>query len=199
MSEYRIRVAEAITSARESAKVSQRELADRLGRDKRTIQKWEKGEMKLALEDFLAIFDALKVPVEPYSKWIRHPELFPKGLADIREFSADKKRSALLDYYREQAAPLEVEQEYYILFATHGSSHYGIRQECMANLQTPLRDRKRICGQIISNYEEAKLTGMLTDPEGTQPDMELLHACYKASERSIQNGENYYTLKELDD
>ena len=50
MSEYRLRVAEAIVAARESVDVSQRELADRLGRDKRTIQKWEKGEMKIALE-----------------------------------------------------------------------------------------------------------------------------------------------------
>ena len=86
MSEYRLRVAEAIVAARESVGVSQRELADRLGRDKRTIQKWEKGEMKIALEDFLEIFDALKVQMEPYSKWIRHPELFPKGLDDIRNF-----------------------------------------------------------------------------------------------------------------
>ena len=53
MSAYRCRVAEAMTAAREAAGVSQRELADRLGRDKRTIQKWEKGEMKIALEDFL--------------------------------------------------------------------------------------------------------------------------------------------------
>ena len=63
MSAYRYRVAEAMTAAREAAGVSQRELADRLGRDKRTIQKWEKGEMKIALEDFLAVFDALKVQV----------------------------------------------------------------------------------------------------------------------------------------
>ena len=64
MSAYRCRVAEAMTAAREAAGVSQRELADRLGRDKRTIQKWEKGEMKIALEDFLAVFDALKVQVD---------------------------------------------------------------------------------------------------------------------------------------
>ena len=94
MSAYRCRVAEAMTAAREAAGVSQRELADRLGRDKRTIQKWEKGEMKIALEDFLAVFDALKVQVEPYSKWIRHPELFPNGLSDILQYSTDKKRRA---------------------------------------------------------------------------------------------------------
>ena len=139
MSAYRYRVAEAMTAAREAAGVSQRELADRLGRDKRTIQKWEKGEMKIALEDFLAVFDALKVQVEPYSKWIRHPELFPNGLSDIVQYSTDKKRAALGDFYRCQASPMEVEQEYYFLYADHGSDYHGMYQQWMANLLTPLR------------------------------------------------------------
>ena len=152
-------MAEAIAAARQDAGVSQRALAERLGRDRRTIQKWEKGEMKITLEDFLDIFDALKIPVEAYSKWIRNPELFPRGLDDIRGFSTDKKRSALADYYEHQASPLEVEQEYYFLFANHGSSCDGMYQQWMANLMTPLRDRKRICGQIIDNYNEALATG----------------------------------------
>lgn len=155
MSEYRLRVAEAIVAARESVDVSQRELADRLGRDKRTIQKWEKGEMKIALEDFLEIFEALKVQVEPYSKWVRHPELFPNGLADISGFATDKKRGALADFYKCQASPLEVEQEYYFLFADHGSDYHGMYQQWMANLMAPLRDRRRICAQVIDNYTES--------------------------------------------
>lgn len=197
MSAYRYRVAEAMTAAREAAGVSQRELADRLGRDKRTIQKWEKGEMKIALEDFLDIFDALKIPVEAYSKWIRNPELFPRGLADIRGFSTDKKRSALADYYEHQASPLEVEQEYYFLFANHGSSCDGMYQQWMANLMTPLRDRKRICGQIIDNYNEALATGAITDPDAPQPNMDVLRACYEASSQSVQNGDNGYALSGL--
>lgn len=197
MSAYRYRVAEAMTAAREAAGVSQRELADRLGRDKRTIQKWEKGEMKIALEDFLDIFDALKIPVEAYSKWIRNPELFPRGLDDIRGFSTDKKRSALADYYEHQASPLEVEQEYYFLFANHGSSCDGMYQQWMANLMTPLRDRKRICGQIIDNYNEALATGAITDPDAPQPNMDVLRACYEASSQSVQNGDSGYALSGL--
>ena len=197
MSAYRYRVAEAMTAAREAAGVSQRELADRLGRDKRTIQKWEKGEMKITLEDFLDIFDALKIPVEAYSKWIRNPELFPRGLDDIRGFSTDKKRSALADYYEHQASPLEVEQEYYFLFANHGSSCDGMYQQWMANLMTPLRDRKRICGQIIDNYNEALATGAITDPDAPQPNMDVLRACYEASSQSVQNGDSGYALSGL--
>ena len=175
MSAYRCRVAEAMTAAREAAGVSQRELADRLGRDKRTIQKWEKGEMKIALEDFLAVFDALKVQVEPYSKWIRHPELFPNGLSDILQYSTDKKRAALGDFYRCQASPMEVEQEYYFLYADHGSDYH-----------------------VIENYNEALATGTITDPDAPQPNMEVLQACYEASAQSIQNGANGYTMLSLD-
>lgn len=197
MVEHRIRVAEAIVAARQDAGVSQRDLAERLGRDRRTIQKWEKGEMKITLEDFLDIFDALKIPVEACSKWIRNPELFPRGLADIRGFSTDKKRSALADYYEHQASPLEVEQEYYFLFANHGSSCDGMYQQWMANLMTPLRDRKRICGQIIDNYSEALATGAITDPDAPQPNMDVLRACYEASSQSVQNGDSGYALSGL--
>ena len=194
MTGYRGRIARSLVNARESADVSQRELAERLGRDKRTVQKWESGEMKISMEDFLEIFDALHVAVEPYSKWIRHPELFPNGLADINKFNHDKRRSALVHYYGRQASPVEVEQEYYILFADHGSDYYGMRQQRIANLQTPLRDRRRICGQIIGNYYEARELGALTDPNGPQPNMDILLACYRASAESVRNGSNRYAI-----
>ena len=194
MTEYRKRIAEAIINAREAVEVSQRELAERLGHDKRTVQKWESGEMKISLEDFLEIFDALHVAVEPYSKWIRHPELFPNGITDIKGFNHDQRRTALVHYYAQQASPTEVEQAYYIQFADHGSDYYGIRQQCIANLQTPLRDRRRICGQIISNYNEAKDLGVMTDPDGPQPNMEILMACYHASAQSVREGSNRYSI-----
>ena len=70
-------------------------------------------------------------------------------------------------------------------------------QQWMANLMTPLRDRKRICGQIIDNYSEALATGTITDPDAPQPNMEVLRACYEASAQSVQNGDNGYTLHGL--
>lgn len=190
MTNYRNRIGEAIAFARNVAGRSQQELADMLGRDKRTIQKWERGEIRIALEDYLDVFDTLHLPVGPYEMWIRHPELFPRGMEDIKGFSTEKKRRTLADYYLHQAAPLEIEQEYYILFGDHGSNSCGIRQEQLANLQTPLRDRKRIVNQIIDNYYEARAIGHLTDPEGQQPVMPILEACYDASARSVEANEN---------
>ena len=108
MSNYRNRIGEAIAFARNVAGRSQQELADMLGRDKRTIQKWERGEIRIALEDYLDVFDTLHLPVGPYEMWIRHPELFPRGMEDIKGFSTEKKRRVLADYYLHQAAPLEI-------------------------------------------------------------------------------------------
>ena len=92
MTNYRNRIGEAIAFARNVAGRSQQELTDMLGRDKRTIQKWERGEIRIALEDFLDVFDTLHLPVGPYEMWIRHPELFPRGMEDIKGFSTEKKR-----------------------------------------------------------------------------------------------------------
>ena len=199
MTNYRNRIGEAIAFARNVAGRSQQELADMLGRDKRTIQKWERGEIRIALEDYLDVFDTLHLPVGPYEMWIRHPELFPRGMEDIKGFSTEKKRRVLADYYLHQAAPLEIEQEYYILFGDHGSNSCGIRQEQLANLQTPLRDRKRIVNQIIDNYYEARAIGHLTDPEGQQPVMPILEACYDASARSVEANENRYSIGSIED
>lgn len=90
MTKYRNRIGEAIAFARNVAGRSQQELADMLGRDKRTIQKWERGEIRIALEDYLDVFDTLHLPVGPYEMWIRHPELFPRGMEDIKGFSTEK-------------------------------------------------------------------------------------------------------------
>lgn len=158
----------------------------------------ERGEIRIALEDYLDVFDTLHLPVGPYEMWIRHPELFPCGMEDIKGFSTEKKRRVLADYYLHQAAPLEIEQEYYILFGDHGSNSCGIRQEQLANLQTPLRDRKRIVNQIIDNYYEARAIGHLTDPEGQQPVMPILEACYDASARSVEANENRYSIGSIE-
>jgi len=197
MSNYRKRIAEAIIFARESVGVSQRELAERLKRDRRTLQKWEKGEMRISMEDFLEIFEVLKLSVEPYSKWIRHPELFSRGMEDITQFSTDRKRIALVTYYAEQASPAEIDQKYYLLFGDHGSNYYGMLQQRLANLQTPLRDRKRICRQIIDNYIDARDANMLTDPDAPQPNMDILNACYEASVQSVHDGNNRYFLGDI--
>ena len=164
------------------------------------VRNWtERGEIRIALEDYLDVFDTLHLPVGPYETWIRHPELFPRGMEDIKGFSTEKKRRVLADYYLHQAAPLEIEQEYYILFGDHGSNSCGIRQEQLANLQTPLRDRKRIVNQIIDNYYEARAIGHLTDPEGQQPVMPILEACYDASARSVEANENRYSIGSIED
>ena len=80
----------------------------------------------------------------------------------------------------------------------HGSNSCGIRQELLANLQTPLRDRKRIVNQIIDNYYEARAIGHLTDPEGQQPVMPILEACYDASARSVKANENRYSIGSIE-
>jgi len=156
-----------------------------------------KGRNEDHARGFSGYFRCAEDPGGGLLKWIRNPELFPRGLDDIRGFSTDKKRSALADYYEHQASPLEVEQEYYFLFANHGSSCDGMYQQWMANLMTPLRDRKRICGQIIDNYNEALATGAITDPDAPQPNMDMLRACYEASSQSVQNGDSGYALSGL--
>ena len=183
MTNYRNRIGEAIAFARNVAADLSRSLRICWGGTSVPFRNGSGARSALRWRIIWDVFDTLHLPVGPYEMWIRHPELFPRGMEDIKGFSTEKKRRTLADYYLHQAAPLEIEQEYYILFGDHGSNSCGIRQELLANLQTPLRDRKRIVNQIIDNYYEARAIGHLTDPEGQQPVMPILEACYDASAR----------------
>lgn len=53
--------------------------------------------------------------------------------------------------------------------------------------------------QIIDNYYEARAIGHLTDPEGQQPVMPILEACYDASARSVEANENRYSIGSIED
>ena len=92
---------------------------------------------------------------------------------------------------------MEIEQEFYLLFGNHGSDCCGMLQEIIANLQTPLKERRRICGQILSTYSEAVKLGCLTDPDAPRPVWEILLACYNASAESLQAGRNGYAVNRL--
>ena len=52
--------------------------------------------------------------------------------------------------------------------------------------------------QIIDNYYEARAIGHLTDPEGQQPVMPILEACYDASARSVKANENRYSIGSIE-
>ena len=56
-----------------------------------------------------------------------------------------------------------------------------------------------IVNQIIDNYYEARAIGHLTDPEGQQPVMPILEACYDASARSVEANENRYSIGSIED
>lgn len=194
MTGYRGRIARSLVNARESADVSQRELAERLGR--RQADRTEMGEWRD--ENFDGRFSGnfrrpacgggtllqMDPPPGALPQWAgRYQQIQPR--------QAPERPGALL---WSAGIAVEVEQEYYILFADHGSDYYGMRQQRIANLQTPLRDRRRICGQIIGNYYEARELGALTDPNGPQPNMDILLACYRASAESVRNGSNRYAI-----
>ncbi|MEU3527586.1 helix-turn-helix transcriptional regulator [Streptomyces sp. NPDC038707] len=52
-----------IRAARRAARLSQMALGDRVGRDHKTIHRWESGATNMTLTDLLLVADALGVPL----------------------------------------------------------------------------------------------------------------------------------------
>jgi transcriptional regulator with XRE-family HTH domain len=57
-----------IRAVRRNANLTQVQLGDRVGRDHRTIHRWEYGERKPDLDDLLLLADALGVPLSELVK-----------------------------------------------------------------------------------------------------------------------------------
>lgn len=168
--------------------LSQRELSKQIGVSRAAMQNWADGTTAPDLKTTLKALSKIpNVTIFPALLKVVFPELF--SLKETAE-----KRAAVVRFYKEIASPLFIEQEYYILFGQHGSSHLGLKQMCVAHLQSTLSDRRKNCHQCIQAYQDAQTMGMLTDPHEVQPDMEILTTCFDRSTESVLAGRSGYTI-----
>jgi len=185
------RFAEMWRRSRDDSGLTQREVAQRLGVSRTTIQNWESGySCPTQLEGF-QWFRALGLQPFPYYLALLYPE-FDGINADvddqqindalcrvIHDLPADSKRKLL-----------------YVLYGDHGSSPMAVLELITAHLQTPLRARLNVAETVRTNYEMAEAQDMLSRPEHIQPNVSLLNAAYDSAKTAVKQGRGAYTAIE---
>jgi len=187
---YRYRIADILSMARTQADISQRELARRLGKSLRTIQTRETGDSPISLSDFLETVHALHLQPFPYLMRAIHPEQF-----DGADENTEARAKQLADDFQHYASPYEIDIMYYLLNGHHGSLWLGLVSEWIANSQCSMEHRLAVCQTILSNYKLDQMKGLLSDPEGIQPDLTLLENCMSAAFESVLAGAGEYVSK----
>ena len=192
MDEYLVRTAKALEMARMRSGLSQQKLAARMCVNRGTVANWEQGLAAISLPMAMRWFTCCGVSLARYMDACTHPGLLEHledGLSDM------KKRQILIDAMME-CSSYEIDALLYIRYGDHGSDHIGVLTEVLANLHTPLKDRVSVCRMVSGNYEIAQATKTDPDPDGTQPNMQILYQAQDCGEASAMKRNDSYTINE---
>lgn len=179
-----------LIASREEAGLSQNTIAKILRIHPRTVQKWEAGETAPSAEILSQWFGACGVNAEYY--WYRYwyPSIFDNK--ELGKFTLEEMRNALITLVQGMSEP-ELAAILYIYTGKHGSSPVALLQEAIANLHTPLPSRVAACSLVVSSYDVAAAAGTDPDPDGFQPDMEILRKALAAGHNAASSGLAGYT------
>lgn len=183
-------IADALRLTRNKAGKSQEYMSFELGVTRRTILNWESGKSEPTIGqaiDWFKLVDQNPIPyllqiVYPNMDKISHKDEDSKILASLLELITD--------------LPAEgVRQLMYLFFGNHGSSPRAVLQMITAHLQTPMKDRIAHGQLVATNYEIAKSTNTLAQPNHIQPNLDYLnYAIATAKEAISKQAQEYGTV-----
>ncbi len=192
MDDYTLRVAKALEMARAKSGLSQQKLADRMGIGRTAVYRYEQGIIAPDGPTILKWFVCCGIAVRRYIDACLYPGLV-KRLED--DPSDADKRYVLIEHIQE-AHPEEIDLLCYLIYGDHGSDYLAVLCEVLANLHTPLRDRVAICRSITGHYEMAQATGTDPDPNGIQPNMQILYQAQDCGEAAAMKQNSAYTINQ---
>lgn len=108
----------------------------------------------------------------------------------------DETRRWLANYILRSAPSEFVIAQAHLLRGGHGSDPVAYAQKMLADLQCPIEDRIASANLTMAAYKLAAARGCLSDPEGPQPDLELLARATTAGFSAAVKGDRKYTIRE---
>lgn len=190
MDEFSWRIAKALETARAHAGLSQEKLAKRMGVSRPTIAAWEQGTTPPSLPTALKWFTCCGVSAVRYIDACIHPGL----LEYLEDDLIDAEKRQILHEALDEASMYEINALLYLRYGDHGSDHIGVLSEMLANLHCPLDDRVSHCGTIINDHEMARGRGLDPDPNGFQPEMDILHQAHQCGKDAAMADQAAYSI-----
>lgn len=190
MDDYVLRIGKVLEEARLHSGYSQLALAKKMGINRETVFKWEHGLACPSAPMLIKWFECCGVAVKRYIDACLHPGLLEYLEDDLTD--AEKRR--ILHETIDESSSYEVDLLLYLRYGDHGSDYLAVLCEVLANLHTPLKDRVAICRAITGHYEMAKATGTDPDPNGLQPNMEILYQAQDCGEAAAMKQNDAYTI-----
>lgn len=182
-------ITDALRTARNESGKSQEFMAFELGVTRRTIVNWERGVSEPSVSQAINWFKLTGKNPIPYLLQISYPDMdkISPGDEDARVLAS------LMQLINDLPAE-GVRQLMYLFFGNHGSSPRAVLQMITAHLQTPMKDRIAHGQLTATNYEIARRTGTLAQPDHIQPDLEYLNAAIEAAKTAVTKETDAYSI-----
>jgi transcriptional regulator with XRE-family HTH domain len=190
MDDWVLRVAETLEKARAEAGISQATLSKRMGVSRQSVIKWEQGVNAISFPMMMKWFVGCGVSLERYLDSCIHPGLLER----LEDSPTDKEKRRMLHEAIEECSAYEVDALLYIRYGAHGSDHIAVLSEMLANLHCPLDYRVSHCVTIINDCKMAKARGSDPDPNGFQPEMDILCQARDCGMAAAENMEDVYSI-----
>ena len=181
-------IAEALRTTRHESGRSQEYMALELGVARRTILNWENGISEPSIGQTISWFKLVGKNPIPFLLQCTYPDMNNISPADN-----DAKILASLMQLINDLPAEGVRQLMYLFFGDHGSSPRAVLQMINAHLQTPMKDRIAHGQLIATNYEIAKRTGTLAQPNHIQPDADYLNAAIETAKKAVEKSAKEYS------
>lgn len=179
------RIGRLISRWRSEAGFTQTELGEKIGLSRRQIQNMESGEANFKYYHLMLIAEACGkdigvrlIDIDEIWKSDDEKTLYYGLKQRIKRFSTDMIKAI-----------------HFIFYVNHGSDLRAFTQLCVAYLNLPMRDKQRIAGNIISDYENAAHIGELTCPNEYQPDMHLIKEAQEKGRKAYLKNEPTYIVR----
>ena len=181
-------IAEALRTTRNASGKSQEYMAYELGVTRRTILNWETGVSEPSMSQAINWFKLVDKNPIPFLLQTTYP-----NMDKISHKDSDAKILAALMQLINDLPTEGVRQLMYLLFGSHGSSPRAVLQMITAHLQTPMKDRIAHGQLVATNYELAKRTNTLAQPNHIQPDLDCLNAAIESAKSAVEKRANEYS------
>lgn len=173
---------------------SKSKMAETVGIDLRTWEKYESGQASPRVDEFIAWFDLFHADALRYVLDYLYPDIYDGLINDSR---TDDLRKAAMHYISNVASDHAIKKFDFLVFGEHGSNIEAQTEEFTMLDHLPLTMRLAVASLIDILYQTAEANNLLVCTDCVMPVIDVFHDGLKKGREAVMNGKQSYTTSSV--
>ncbi len=169
---------------------SKSRMAETVGVDLRTWEKYESGQAAPRVDEFIAWFDLFHADALRYVLDYLYPDIYD-GLTQTSPM--DNLRQAAMHYISNVASDHAIKKFDFLVFGEHGSNIEAQSEEFTMLDHLPLTMRLAVASLIDTLYATAEANGLWVNTNHVMPRVDVFHDGLQKGREAVMAGKQSYT------